>query len=226
MRVNTGKVLAKYARILLLQLPSGKQCQINRVEGAEEAPYLTKVDALHIYPFKDCQLMLFVPPLIDHRTLLTSTARLVVAKIWSYEPISNTKVNSTPINPATPQASGAALPKKPTTKDRTPQIQGEEIIKNPMPVEGCKDALQSLPYAPPDVASPPPRYRMTYILIRTIRTLARGVLIQNAVMCPAAIRISPPVKLMVTWSHRRVRNRVTIPRNVALPILTDLSVPQ
>ena len=147
--------LAKYARILLLQLPSGKQCQINRVEGAEEAPYLTKVDALHIYPFKDCQLMLFVPPLIDHRTLLTSTARLVVAKIWSYEPISNTKVNSTPINPATPQASGAALPKKPTTKDRTPQIQGEEIIKNPMPVEGCKDALQSLPYAPPDVASPP-----------------------------------------------------------------------
>ena len=52
--------LAKHTRIVLLQLPSGKQCQINRVEGTEGAPYLTKNDALHIYPFKDCQLMLIV----------------------------------------------------------------------------------------------------------------------------------------------------------------------
>ena len=147
--------LAKHARILLLQLPSGKQCQINRVEGAEEAPYLTKVDALHIYPFKDCQLMLFVPPLIDHRTLLMSTTRLVVAKVWNYEPSSNSKVNSTPGKPATPQDSGSTLSKKPTTKDKTPRIQGEEINKSPMPVDVCKDAPQPLPYAPPDSASSP-----------------------------------------------------------------------
>ena len=108
--------LAKHARILLLQLPSGKQCQINRVEGTEEAPYLTKVDALHIYPFKDCQLMLIVPPLLDHRALLTSTTRLVVSKVWSYEPSNNTKLNSTPIHPITPQASCAASQQRPTTK--------------------------------------------------------------------------------------------------------------
>ena len=99
--------------------------------------------------------MLFVPPLIDHRTLITSTTRLVVAKIWSYEPASNKKFNCTPTNPVTPQAPSATLPKRPTTKDRTPQSKGEETSKKPTPAEGCKGASQPLPYAPPDVASPP-----------------------------------------------------------------------
>ena len=74
--------IAKQTRILLLQLPSGRQCQINRIEGSEGAPYLTKVDALHIYPFNDCQLMLIVPPLIDYRTLLISNSGLVVSRVW------------------------------------------------------------------------------------------------------------------------------------------------
>ena len=218
--------LAKHARILLLQLPSGKQCQINRVEGTEEAPYLTKVDALHIYPFKDCQLMLFVPPLLDHRTLLTSTARLVVSKVWSYEPSSNTKLNSTPINPITPQASCAASQQRPTTKDRAPRSQGGATIKNPVPAEGRQDAPQSLPYTPLMLLPPPPRCRMTYNHIRTIRTLALGVLTQNAAMCLAVIRISSLAKVMPTRSQRQVGNRVTITLNVALRRLTYLSVPQ
>ena len=74
--------IAKQTRILLLQLPSGRQCQINRIEGSEGAPYLTKFDALHIYPFNDCQLMLIVPPLIDYRTLLISNSGLVVSRVW------------------------------------------------------------------------------------------------------------------------------------------------
>ena len=147
--------LAKHTRIVLLQLPSGKQCQINRVEGTEGAPYLTKVDALHIYPFKDCQLMLIVPPLLDYRALLTSTTRLVVSKIWSYEPSNNTNVNSTPIKPTTPQASCAASQQRPTTRFRAPQSQGGATIKSSVLAEGCKDPPQSLPYNPPDVAAPP-----------------------------------------------------------------------
>ena len=147
--------LAKHTRIVLLQLPSGKQCQINRVEGTEGAPYLTKVDALHIYPFKDCQLMLIVPPLLDYRALLTSTTRLAVSKVWSYDPSNNTNVNSTPIKPTTPQASCAASQQRPTTRFRAPQSQGGTTIKSPVLAEGCKDPPQSLPYNPPDVAAPP-----------------------------------------------------------------------
>ena len=147
--------LAKHTRIVLLQLPSGRQCQINRIEGTEGAPYLTKVDALHIYPFKDCQLMLIVPPLLDYRALLTSTSRLVVSKVWSYEPSNNTNVKSTLIDPITPQASCPASQQRPTTKDRTPQSQGGTNMKRPDLAKGSKDPPQSLPYTPPDVAAPP-----------------------------------------------------------------------
>ena len=170
--------------------------------------------------------MLIVPPLLDHRTLLTSTTRLVVSKVWSYEPSNNTKLNSTPVNPVTPQASCAASQQRSTTKDRAPQSQGGATIKNPVPAEGCKDAPQSRPYTPPDVAAPPPRCRMTYNHIRTIRTLALGVLIQNAAMCLAVIRIFSLTKVTPMRSQRQVRNRVTINLNVALRRPTCLSVPQ
>ena len=147
--------LAKYARILLLQLPSGKQCQINRVEGAEEAPYLTKVDALHIYPFKDCHLMLFVPPLIDHRMLLMSATRTVVDKVWCFEPINDAKVNSTFSEPAAPVAPGLTLPNKPIEIGKTSQTQGKEINQSPMPVDAGNTTLYPPPYAPADTVSPP-----------------------------------------------------------------------
>jgi hypothetical protein len=96
--------LAKHTRIVLFQLSSGRQCQINRIEGTEGAPYLTKVDALTIYPFKDCQLMLLVPPLIDYRALLTSKDRLVVSRVWRYVPFEETNLKSTHIDPITPKA--------------------------------------------------------------------------------------------------------------------------
>ena len=134
--------LAKHTRIVLLQLPSGRQCQINRIVGTEGAPYLTKVDALHIYPFKDCQLMLIVPPLLDYRALLTSTSRLVVSKVWSYEPSNETNLKSTLIDPITPQASYQASQQRPTTKDRTPQSQCGTNMKRPDLAKGCKDPLK------------------------------------------------------------------------------------
>ena len=218
--------LAKHTRIVLLQLPSGKQCQINRVEGTEGAPYLTKVDALHIYPFKDCQLMLIVPPLIDYRALLTSTTRLVVSKVWSYEPSNNTNVNSTPIKPTTPQVSCAASQQRPNTRFRAPQSQGGATIKSSVLAEGCKDPPQSLPYNPPDVAAPPPRCRMTYNRIRAIRTLSLGVPIQNAVTCLAVTRIFSPAKVTPTMSQRQSGSRVTINLNVTFRRLTRRSVPQ
>jgi len=218
--------LAKHARILLLQLPSGKQCQINRVEGAEEAPYLTKVDALHIYPFKDCHLMLFVPPLIDHRTLLMSATRLVVAKVWNFEPTNDAKVNSTFSKPAAPVAPGLTLSKKPITIGKTPQTQDEEINKSPVPVDVCNAALHPPPYAPADTVSPPPHYCMTYNLVRTIRTSAQRAPSQYVETCPAAIRTSSPVKQMGALPHRQVKRYVTTPHNGALRTLTELSVPQ
>ena len=93
--------ISKRRRIMLFQLVSGKQCQMNRVEGLESAPYLTKVAALNILPFKDCQVMMFVPPLIDYRLLLTSDSVLKVERIWVFEPYSaNTNSSTKATNPA------------------------------------------------------------------------------------------------------------------------------
>ena len=122
--------LTKHARIILLQLPSGKQCQINRVEGTEEAPYLTKVDALHIYPFKDCYLMLFVPPLIDHSTLLMSATRPLVVKVWCFEPTNDAKGNSTVDKHVASVTSCATLAKKPTAIGKTQQMQEKKANQN------------------------------------------------------------------------------------------------
>ena len=141
---------------MLLQLPSGKQCQINRVEGAEEAPYLTKVDALHIYPFKDCYLMLFVPPLIDHYTLLMSATRPLVVKVWCFEPTNDAKVNSTVSKHAASVAPCVTLAKEPTAIGKTQQTQEKKTNQSPVPADACKTSLHPPPYAPADTVSPLP----------------------------------------------------------------------
>ena len=147
--------LTKHARIVLLQLPSGKQCQINRVEGTEEAPYLTKVDALHIYPFKDCYLMLFVPPLIDHSTLLMSATRPLVVKVWCFEPTNDAKGNSTVDKHVASVTSCATLAKKPTAIGKTQQMQEKKANQNQAPTDAGKTSLHPPPYAPADTVSPP-----------------------------------------------------------------------
>ena len=97
--------ISKQMRIMSFQLPSGRQCQINRVEGMDDSRYLTKVDALHIYPFKDCQLVVLVHPYIDYRTLLTSEVKLVVSTIWMFEPFAKADPRYTRPDVSPPQVS-------------------------------------------------------------------------------------------------------------------------
>ena len=96
--------ISKQTRIITFGILSGKQCQINRVEGLESALYLTKVDALQIYPFKACYLMLLVPPNIDYRALLTSNTKLVVSAAWKFGPHDqvHTRKNSSCVPPPRP----------------------------------------------------------------------------------------------------------------------------
>ena len=72
---NSGlEATSKQPRIISFHLASGRHIQLNRVEGKDSSPYLTKVDALQILPFTSCQLVILVPPYIDYRTLLTSSS--------------------------------------------------------------------------------------------------------------------------------------------------------
>ena len=170
--------------------------------------------------------MLIVPPLLDYRALLTSTSRLVVSKVCSYEPSNETNLKSTLIDPITPQASYQASQHRPTTKDRTPHSQCGTNMKRPDLANGCKDPPQALPYTPPDAAAPPPRCRMVYIHIRAIHILDLGAPTQNAVTCLAAIRILSLAKVTPTMLQRLRVNRVTINLNVTFIRLTLLSVPR
>jgi len=145
-----------------------------------------------------------------------SATRLVVAKVWNFEPTNDAKVNSTFSKPAAPVAPGLTLSKKPITIGKTPQTQDEEINKSPVPVDVCNAALHPPPYAPADTVSPPPHYCMTYNLVRTIRTSAQRAPSQYVETCPAAIRTSSPVKQMGALPHRQVKRYVTTPHNGAL----------
>ena len=107
---------SKQMRIMSFQLPSGRQCQINRIEGTEDSSYLTKVDALHIYPFKDCQLVVLVPPYIDYRTLLITEAKLVVTTVWMFEPFAKSNVRSTRPEVSLPKVAPSKSPGKSPAK--------------------------------------------------------------------------------------------------------------
>ena len=60
----------------MFEIPSGKQCQINRVDGLESSLYLTKVDALQIYPFKAWYLVMLVPSHFDFSAMLTADTKV------------------------------------------------------------------------------------------------------------------------------------------------------
>ena len=218
--------LAKHARILLLQLPSGKQCQINRVEGAEEAPYLTKVDALHIYPFKDCYLMLFVPPLFDHCTLLMSATRPLVVKAWCFEPTSDDKANSTAGKHVASVAPCATLVKEPTAIGKTQQMQEKKADQSQAPADACKTSPHPLPYAPADTVSPPsplpqdiqPGQDNPYLSPESTKSLRRDMPSCNKNLLPSQTGGS-----VAAQATKEAHNH---PRNRALQTLTKLSVPQ
>ena len=78
---NSGlEATSKQPRIISFHLASGRHIQLNRVEGKDSSPYLTKVDALQILPFTSCQLVILVPPYIE----LSHTPYLINAAVnWS-----------------------------------------------------------------------------------------------------------------------------------------------
>ena len=76
--------VSKSTRIVMLELPSGKKCQVNRIDGAEDSLYLTKVDALQIYSFKASYIVILVPPFIDLRALLSLDNKAEVLVAWTF----------------------------------------------------------------------------------------------------------------------------------------------
>ena len=77
----------------MFKIPSGKQCQINRVDGLESSLYLTKVDALQIYPFKVCYLVMLVPPHFDFRAMLTADTEVEAIAAWKFSTPNNSGTN-------------------------------------------------------------------------------------------------------------------------------------
>lgn len=145
-----SEYISKRKRIMLFQLVSGKQCQMNRVDGAEDAPYLTKVDALHILPFKDCQVMMLVPPHIDYRLLLTSENTLKVERVWVFEAYPQTTNSGTKVPMPVQPANRPSLPKG---AKLNPQAQHAKPLDKRSVCS--KDEAKTPTYTPPITAPPP-----------------------------------------------------------------------
>ena len=77
--------ISKFTRIIMFELPSGKKCQVNRIDGSEESLYLTKVDALQIYSFKASYLVILVPPFFDFRALLGLDNKAEALVAWKFQ---------------------------------------------------------------------------------------------------------------------------------------------
>ena len=146
---------SKQMRIMSFQLPSGRQCQINRIEGTEDSSYLTKVDALHIYPFKDCQLVVSVPPYIDYRTLLVTEAKLVVTTVWIFEPFTKSNVKSTRPEISLPKVAPSKSPGKSPAKDKPSATYGDQAKPSCHQKDVSEASLQVPAYTSVAAALPP-----------------------------------------------------------------------
>ena len=109
---------SRSTRIIMLELPSGKKCQVNRIEGAEDVLYLTKVDALKIYSFKASYIVLLVPPFIDFRALLSLDSKAEILTVWKFFDFESTSAVKSQTEkqldmPCTPQSEQHAITKKP-----------------------------------------------------------------------------------------------------------------
>ena len=110
--------ISKFTRIIMLELPSGRKCQVNRIEGAQDSLYLTKVDALQIYSFKASYIVILVPPFIDFKALLSLDNKAEVLVAWKFRDYCTT-------NPVRSQS--GKLP----NAQRTPQPSQKDPTKNP-----------------------------------------------------------------------------------------------
>ena len=132
--------VSKFTRIMMFEVPSGKQCQINRIDGLEGSLYLTKVDALQIYPFKACYLVLLVPPFFDFRALLTADIKVEALAAWKFSIFgdSHTMGRATPASQVTSNH----------PQHRTKHQQSEHFSKSnraPADIPGSNTPSEKLP---------------------------------------------------------------------------------
>ena len=99
---------------MMFEIPTGRQCQINRVDGLESSLYLTKVDALQIYPFKACYLVMLVPPHFDFSAMLTADTKVEAIAAWKFSTFDNSGTNGK----TTAVPSTSSTQHQPLTKDK------------------------------------------------------------------------------------------------------------
>ena len=132
--------ISKFTRIMMLELPSGKKCQVNRIEGAEDSLYLTKIDALQIYSFKASYIVILVPPFIDFKALLSLDCKAEVLVAWKFRDYCST-------NPSRNQSGRLQI------SQRTPQPSQKYPTNNPKnDVTSKPDTVAGLSQSSPEQA--------------------------------------------------------------------------
>ena len=143
--------VSKFTRIMMFEIPSGKQCQINRVDGLESSLYLTKVDALQIYPFKACYLVMLVPPHFDFSAMLTADTKVEAIAAWKYSTFNNSGTNrKTTTVPSTSSTQHQSL-----TKDKRTD-HGAQPPRTPSVPPSSKKEIDQLPAYAALGTTPPP----------------------------------------------------------------------
>ena len=148
----------------MFEIPTGRQCQINRVDGLESSLYLTKVDALQIYPFKACYLVMLVPPYFDFSAMITADTKVEAIAAWKFNTFDNSGTN----RKTTAVLSPNSTQNQPVTKDRLTD-HGAKLPRTPSTPPGSKKEIDQFPaYAA--VGTTPRQHRLPNrsTLIKTV----------------------------------------------------------
>ena len=143
--------VSKFTRIMMFEIPSGRQCQINRVDGLESSLYLTKVDALQIYPFKACYLVMLVPPHFDFSAMLTADTKVEAIAAWKFSTFDNSGTNGK----TTAVPSTSSTQHQPLTKDKRTD-HGAKLPRTPSVPPSSKKEIDQLPAYAALGTTPPP----------------------------------------------------------------------
>ena len=143
--------VSKFTRIMMFEIPTGRQCQINRVDGLESSLYLTKVDALQIYPFKACYLVMLVPPHFDFSAMLTADTKVEAIAAWKFSTFDNSGTNGK----TTAVPSTSSTQHQPLTKDKRTD-HGAKLPRTPSVPPSSKKEIDQLPAYAVLGTTPPP----------------------------------------------------------------------
>ena len=125
---------------MMFEIPSGRQCQINQVDGLESSLYLTKVDALQIYPFKACYLVMLVPPHFDFSAMLTADTKVEAIAAWKFSTFDNSGTNGK--TTAVPRLLLSSTQHQPLTKDKRTD-HGAKLPRTPSVPPAARKKLTS-----------------------------------------------------------------------------------